>query len=128
MKKNKKIKIHVKNNHWAPGSFPTDAEGEKNFTITKEHLDEALKNFPEIKKKEKTTSIKEKQTNKSTQSMSNTFRPEVVDAKVYKLKSAFVKNSVFITLSYIEEEKDVRPIEIFINSKEIGRASCRERV
>ena len=32
--KNKKIKIHVKNNHWAPGSFPTDAEGEKNFTIT----------------------------------------------------------------------------------------------
>ena len=40
----KKIKIHVKNNHWAPGSFPTDAEGEKNFTITKEHLDEALKN------------------------------------------------------------------------------------
>jgi len=48
---NKKIKIHVKNNHWAPGSFPTDAEGEKNFTISKEHLDEALKNFPEIKKK-----------------------------------------------------------------------------
>ena len=26
----KKIKIHVKNNHWAPGSFPTDAEGEEN--------------------------------------------------------------------------------------------------
>ena len=48
---NKKIKIHVKNNHWAPGSFPTDAEGEKNFTITKEHLDEALKNYPEIKEK-----------------------------------------------------------------------------
>jgi len=48
---NKKIKIHVKNNHWAPGSFPTDAEGEKNFTITKEHLEEALKNFSEIKEK-----------------------------------------------------------------------------
>jgi phosphoglycerate dehydrogenase-like enzyme len=48
---NKKIKIHVKNNHWAPGSFPTDAEGEENFTITKEHLDEALNNFPEIKEK-----------------------------------------------------------------------------
>ena len=31
--KNKKIKIHVKNNHWAPGTFPTDAEGEKVFTI-----------------------------------------------------------------------------------------------
>jgi len=51
LKNNKKIKIHVKNNHWAPGSFPSDAEGEKNFTITKEHLDQALKNFPEIKEK-----------------------------------------------------------------------------
>ena len=49
--KNKKIKIHVKNNHWAPGSFPTDAEGERNFTITKEHFDQALNNFPEIKEK-----------------------------------------------------------------------------
>jgi len=48
---NKKIKIHVKNNHWAPGSFPTDAEGEKNFTITKEHFAQALSNFPKIKEK-----------------------------------------------------------------------------
>ena len=47
----KKIKIHVKNNHWAPGSFPTDAEGEKNFTITKSHFDIALEKFPEIKEK-----------------------------------------------------------------------------
>ena len=47
MNKDKKIKIHIKNNHWAPGSFPTDAEGEKNFTITKEHLEEALKDLPE---------------------------------------------------------------------------------
>ena len=51
MKNNKKIKIHVKNNHWAPGSFPTDAEGEKNFTITKSHFDKALEKFPEIKEK-----------------------------------------------------------------------------
>ena len=76
----------------------------------------------EISKKEKTTSQKGNQTNKPTQKFSNTFRPEVVDAKVYKLKSAFVKNSVFITLSYVEEEKDVRPIEIFINSKDLTRA------
>ena len=47
----KKIKIHVKNNHWAPGSFHTDAEGEKNFTITKDHFTQALNNFPEIKEK-----------------------------------------------------------------------------
>ncbi len=51
MNKNKKIKIHIKNNHWAPGSFPSDAEGEKNFTITKKHLDKALKKFPEIREK-----------------------------------------------------------------------------
>jgi len=51
LKNNKKIKIHVKNNHWAPGSFPTDAEGEKNFTITKSHFDKALEKFPEIKEK-----------------------------------------------------------------------------
>jgi len=51
LKNNKKIKVHIKNNHWAPGSFPSDAEGEKNFTITKEHLDRALKKFPEIKEK-----------------------------------------------------------------------------
>ena len=51
MNKEKKIKIHIKNNHWAAGSFPTDAEGEENFTITKEHLDEALIDHPEIKDK-----------------------------------------------------------------------------
>ena len=50
------------------------------------------------------------------------LRPKVVDAKVYKVKSAFVKNSVFITLSYVETELGRRPIEIFINSKDLNRA------
>ena len=49
-------------------------------------------------------------------------RPSVVDAKVYKLKSAFVKNSVFITLSYMEEGGKKRPVEIFINSKDLSRS------
>ena len=49
--KNKKIKIHVKNNHWASGSFPTDAEGEKVFTITNAHFEKAFEKFPEIKEK-----------------------------------------------------------------------------
>jgi len=48
---NKKIKIHVKNNHWAPKSFPTDKEGEKVFTITNDHFEKALEKFPQIKKK-----------------------------------------------------------------------------
>ena len=50
------------------------------------------------------------------------IRPKVVDAKVYKVKSAFVKNSVFITLSYIDTADGRRPIEIFINSKDLNRA------
>ena len=51
MKNNKKIKIHVKNNHWAAGSFPTDAEGEKVFTIKHPHFEKAFEKFPEIKEK-----------------------------------------------------------------------------
>jgi len=51
LKNNKKIKIHVKNNHWAAGSFPTDAEGEKVFTIKNSHLEKAFEKFPEIKDK-----------------------------------------------------------------------------
>jgi len=51
LKNNKKVKIHVKNNHWAPGIFPTDAEGEKNFTITKVDFEKALEKEPEIKDK-----------------------------------------------------------------------------
>ena len=48
---NKKIKIHVKNNHWAAGSFPVDAEGEKVFTIKNSHFEKAFEKFPEIKEK-----------------------------------------------------------------------------
>ena len=50
MKNNKKIKIHVKNNHWAAGSFPTDAEGERVFTIKNSHFEKVFEKFPEIKK------------------------------------------------------------------------------
>ena len=75
----------------------------------------------EISKNKKTDNI-QKEIKNNPAKIQNTLRPEVVDAKVYKLKSAFVKNSVFITLSYIEEEQDVRPIEIFINSKDLTRA------
>ena len=46
-----KIKIHIKNNHGRPGTFPCDFEGEKNFTITREHFEKALENVPEIKDK-----------------------------------------------------------------------------
>ena len=51
LKENKKIKVHIKNNHGRPGTFPCDLEGEKNFTITSKHLKKVLENEPEIKKK-----------------------------------------------------------------------------
>ena len=75
----------------------------------------------EISKNEQSKN-KKKEIKKSSYSLQNTQRPEVVDAKVYKLKSAFVKNSVFITLSYVKEDMETRPIEIFINSKDLTRA------
>ncbi len=50
-------------------------------------------------------------------------RPEVVDAKVYKIKSPFVKFNVYVTLSYVMEAGKKRPIEIFINSKDLTHAA-----
>jgi len=46
-----KVKIHVKNNRWAEGSFPNTAEGEEVFTITQERFNTALSHFPVIKDK-----------------------------------------------------------------------------
>jgi len=61
-------------------------------------------------------------TKKTQPQTGSAIRPKVVDAKVYKVKSAFVKNSVFITLSYVNTPEGRRPIEIFINSKDLNRA------
>ncbi len=48
-------------------------------------------------------------------------RPEIVNAKVYKIRSGFVKHSVYVTLGYIEQNGRNRPIEIFINSKDLTK-------
>ncbi len=45
------MKVHVKNNRWKPGSFPNTPEGEKVFTITRERIEQALEDFPDIKGK-----------------------------------------------------------------------------
>lgn len=75
----------------------------------------------EVKNDQKSSEKTEQNSVQKKQS-SSAARPKVVDAKVYKVKSAFVKNSVFITLSYVETEIGRRPIEIFINSKDLNRA------
>lgn len=38
----RKVKIHVKNNHASPDSFPSTPEGESVFTVTRAHWDAAL--------------------------------------------------------------------------------------
>ena len=42
------MKVHVKNNRWRPGSFPNTPEGEAVFTITRERIDTALAEFPDL--------------------------------------------------------------------------------
>ncbi len=73
--------------------------------------------------KENKESKKNEIQNMEKEDSGSNVRPEVVDAKVYKLKSAFVKNSVFITLSYVNNNGVLSPIEIFINSKDLTKTS-----
>ena len=72
--------------------------------------------------KDQRTEVKMKDQSISVSSISKTHRPEVIDAKVYKLKSSFVRYSIYITLSYIKDNSEIRPMEIFINSKDLTRA------
>lgn len=43
------VKVHVKNNRWAEGSFPNTPEGEEVFTITQERFETALSDCPAAK-------------------------------------------------------------------------------
>ena len=72
--------------------------------------------------KDQKTQVKKKDQSISISSISRIYRPEVIDAKVYKLNSSFVQYSVFITLSYVKDNSGIRPMEIFINSKDLTRA------
>jgi phosphoglycerate dehydrogenase-like enzyme len=45
------MKVHVKNNRWAAGSFPNTPEGEEVFTITQERIDTVLEDYPDLKSK-----------------------------------------------------------------------------
>ncbi len=74
---------------------------------------------PKDKPAQEKTSVEPPQPQPST----NLMRPDVVDAKVYKVKSPFVKFSVYITLSYVWENGKKRPMEIFINSKDLTHSA-----
>ena len=47
----KKIKIHIRNNHWKEGFLPCDLEGEKHSAITEEEFEKGLNKYPEIRDK-----------------------------------------------------------------------------
>ena len=47
----KKIRIHIRNNHWKEGFLPCDLEGEKHSAITKDEFEKGLSQYPEIKDK-----------------------------------------------------------------------------
>ncbi len=42
------IRIHVKNNHAGPHTFPSTPESEPVFTITRERFDLAARDYPEL--------------------------------------------------------------------------------
>ena len=42
------VKVHVKNNRWAEGSFPNTPEGEEVFTITRDRFESALAQHPDV--------------------------------------------------------------------------------
>jgi len=51
-------------------------------------------------------------------------RQDVLNAKVYKLKSSFVDYAIYITLSYKLDDNGNRiPYEIFINSKDLTKSA-----
>ena len=45
---NKKLRIHVKNNHASPDTFPPTIEGEEVFTITEEYFQAACEDHPAV--------------------------------------------------------------------------------
>ena len=79
-----------------------------------------------LKKNSEVKEINKKIDSKSevgSRNSNSAIRPEVVNARVYKVKSAFVTNAVFITLSYVDTHSGRKPIEIFINSKDLNRSA-----
>lgn len=44
------VKVHIKNNHAAPDTFPNTPEGEEVFTITRERFDAAAAAYPQVAK------------------------------------------------------------------------------
>ena len=51
MPENKKVRVHVKNNHASPDTFPPTVEGEAVFTITQERFEASAQKYPDVAKR-----------------------------------------------------------------------------
>ena len=49
-------------------------------------------------------------------------RPETVKGIIYKMQSNFVRHNIYITMGYMMENGKPRPVEIFINSKDLSKS------
>lgn len=56
-------------------------------------------------------------------SMEPTDRPEALDGKTYKLKYGGTEHAIYITITDVVENGQIRPFEIFINSKNMEHYS-----
>ena len=48
MDTNRTVKVHIKNNHASPDTFPPTPEGEDVFTITRQRYQDAAKRYPDV--------------------------------------------------------------------------------
>ena len=48
MEPSKPVKVHIKNNHASPDTFPPTPEGEAVFTITREHYEQCVSRYPDV--------------------------------------------------------------------------------
>lgn len=51
MSQDKRVRVHIKNNHASPETFPPTVEGEEVFTITQARYDAAARRYPDIAKR-----------------------------------------------------------------------------
>jgi ribonucleoside-diphosphate reductase alpha chain len=80
-----------------------------------------LKTMEEVKIK---TLVPVELTSEKLNTLKKEPRQDVLNAKVYKLKSSFVDYAIYITLSYKLDENGNRiPYEIFINSKDLTKSA-----
>lgn len=83
---------------------------------------EEVKEEPVVKVQEVVETQNAKIPQPQDQKQEELKRPETVEAKVYKLKSRFVNENLYITLSFVrDEDGHVRPIEMFINTKDLSK-------